>query len=217
MVQTQFRLQCQRLGQFSSLRRTQLNRWGHLRLLLTSSPLNLRWIPKFDFLRVILKIRFKLSLKFNIYTVGITIVYDVGMTFPQPYYFVFTLHKIIWLDIGKVESRLSQALFERLKIVTDKDQTCLEPDYRADCVHELMWLTIYENLPSRINFCCHEIFFMNFDFKSRCKNKFKDKNEKSILKPDCHATAKPTAWNLNKKTSQRHRDLLPLTRPIFII
>ena len=57
-------------------------------------------------------------------------------------------------------------------------------------------------------FVAKEFFYMNFDFKNGCKNKFKDDNEKScswsknrvslkmISKPIGCATAMPTAWEL---------------------
>ena len=57
-------------------------------------------------------------------------------------------------------------------------------------------------------FWCQGIFFVNFDFKNRCKNKFEDNNEKPCsrfktriplkidFKTDWTNESNPTAWEL---------------------
>ena len=73
-----------------------------------------------------------------------------------------------------------------------------------------MNLLLYENWPSKMKFFwCQGIFFVNFDFKNRCRNEFEDNNEKSCsrfinrlpLKIDFRADGThesiPTAWELN--------------------
>ena len=49
---------------------------------------------------------------------------------------------------------------------------------RSDIVYDIL---VCKNRASRINFFfrVEEFFFMNFNFKNRCKNEFKDNNEKS--------------------------------------
>ena len=60
-------------------------------------------------------------------------------------------------------------------------------------------------------FWCQGMFFVNLDFKNRCKNEFEDNNEKSCsrfknrvpfkidFRTDWTHESNPTAWKLKKK------------------
>ena len=129
------------------------------------------------------------------------------------------LPNFIWLGFGNVESRLSQNVSRRVKIVASKDRTHADSKPVLDQVtvpNVLMsscdalfvqYMSISENWSSKMNF-----FFINFEFKNGYRNNFNKKktsnhaadrkigfSTKLISKPYGRATAMPPAWELSEQ------------------